>query len=75
MKYKTRRRKPNRRQSLLKQLIFIFLVILGILVYNKIFNNQAQKPSEAQLQEINEHKFIKEIDKAVEGKSKEVMTV
>ena len=42
MKYKTRRRKPNRRQSLLKQLIFIFLVILGILVYNKIFNNQAQ---------------------------------
>ncbi|KSU24720.1 N-acetylmuramoyl-L-alanine amidase [Lactococcus lactis subsp. lactis] len=43
MKYKTRRRKPNRRQSLLKQLIFIFLVILGILVYNKIFNKPSTK--------------------------------
>ncbi len=71
MKYKTRRRKPNRRQSLLKQLIFIFLVILGILVYNKIFNNQAQKPSEAQLQEINEHKFIKEIAPLAQKSQKE----
>ncbi|MDM5145573.1 Exo-glucosaminidase LytG [Lactococcus lactis] len=71
MKYKTRRRKPNRRQSLLKQLIFIFLVILGILVYNRNFNNQVEKPSEAQLQEINEHKFIKEIAPLAQKSQKE----
>ena len=71
MKYKTRRRKPNRRQSLLKQLIFIFLIILGIFAYNRIFNNQVVKPSEAQLEEIREHKFIKEIAPLAQKSQKE----
>ena len=72
MKYKTRRRKPNRRQSLLKQLIFIFLFILGIFAYNRNFNNQVEKPSEAQLEEIREHKFIKEIAPLAQNHKKKV---